>query len=83
MDSLPANKAFAEKVEVKSFPLLSDLKKEVAQKYGVLRQEGFSERCTFLIDKQGIIRWKQVQAKTSDQRDNDDLIAAIKGAVAG
>lgn len=83
VDSLPANKAFAEKLGVKSFPLLSDLKKEVAQKYGVLRQEGFSERCTFLIDKQGIIRWKQVQAKTSDQRNNDDLIAAIKGAVAG
>lgn len=83
MDSLPANKAFAEKVGVKSFPLLSDLKKEAAQRYGVLKEEGFSERCTFFIDREGIIRWKQVMAKTSDQRNNDDLIAAIRGVVAG
>lgn len=39
-----------------SYPLLSDFNKEVARAYGVLREEGFSERAIFVIDKEGVIR---------------------------
>ncbi len=39
-----------------SYPLLSDFHKEVAGAYGVLREEGFSERAIFVVDKEGIIR---------------------------
>jgi peroxiredoxin (alkyl hydroperoxide reductase subunit C) len=41
------------------FPVLSDFTPhgEVANMYGVLRPEGFSERAIFVIDKKGIIRY--------------------------
>jgi peroxiredoxin (alkyl hydroperoxide reductase subunit C) len=41
------------------FPVLSDFYPhgQVAEKYGVLRSEGFTERALFVIDKKGIIRF--------------------------
>ena len=38
-----------------NFPLLSDNKKIVSAKYGVLRDDGKAKRVTFIIDKKGII----------------------------
>lgn len=38
-----------------SFPLLSDNKKVVTGKYGVLREDGKAKRVTFIIDRKGII----------------------------
>ena len=38
------------------FPLVSDLKKDIAQSYGVLTEEGVALRGLFLIDQQGIVR---------------------------
>ncbi len=56
MDSVPANKVFAEQIGV-NFPLLSDFKRDVSKQYGILNEErGFANRATFVIDKQGIIR---------------------------
>ena len=56
MDSVPANRRFAEDIGVK-FPLLSDFKREVSQQYGILDPERqFSRRATFVVDKQGIIQ---------------------------
>ena len=44
------------------FPVLSDFYPHgaVAEKYGVLRSDGVSERALFVIDKQGIIRYIDV-----------------------
>jgi peroxiredoxin (alkyl hydroperoxide reductase subunit C) len=44
------------------FPVLSDFfpHGEVAERYGVFRSEGFSERALFVIDKKGIIRFIDV-----------------------
>jgi peroxiredoxin (alkyl hydroperoxide reductase subunit C) len=44
------------------FPVLSDFwpHGKVAQKYGVLRSDGVSERALFVIDKKGIIRYSDV-----------------------
>jgi peroxiredoxin (alkyl hydroperoxide reductase subunit C) len=41
------------------FPVLSDFWPHgaVADKYGVLRSDGMSERATFVIDKKGVIRY--------------------------
>lgn len=38
-----------------NFPLLSDNKKIVAEKYGVLRDDGKAKRITFIINKEGKI----------------------------
>src|SRR3989338_7821367 len=58
IDSHWSHKAFADKLGLE-FPLLSDFGKEVSRQYGVLRQEGFSDRAYFLIDKAGIIKFKK------------------------
>jgi len=41
------------------FPVLSDFfpHGEVAERYGILRSEGFTERALFVIDKKGVIRF--------------------------
>lgn len=63
MDSPAANAAFAKQIGV-TFPLLSDMRGLVLQKYGILGpgpkagsyQYEWAQRTTFVIDKQGIIR---------------------------
>ncbi len=56
VDSIPANREFAKQIEV-TFPILSDFKRTVVKAYGVYNEEqGFGNRATFLIDKEGIIR---------------------------
>ncbi len=50
----PRNKGGIAGVE---YPLLSDLNKEVARSYGVLKEdEGIAYRGLFLIDKKGVVR---------------------------
>ncbi len=40
-----------------TFPLLSDFKREVSVKYGILNDEySIARRTTFVVDKKGIIR---------------------------
>jgi peroxiredoxin len=56
VDSIPANREFAKQIEV-TFPILSDFKRTVVKDYGVFNEEqGFGNRATFVIDKEGIIR---------------------------
>ncbi len=56
MDSYPANAVFA-KQEGLNFPLLSDFKRTVSKDYGILNEEqGFANRTTFVVDKEGVIR---------------------------
>ncbi|MDR4506763.1 MAG: peroxiredoxin [Candidatus Brocadiaceae bacterium] len=42
------------------FPLIADLNKEIARKYGVLFDESVALRGLFLIDKQGVVRHQVV-----------------------
>ncbi len=56
VDSIPANREFAKQIGI-TFPILSDFKRTVVKDYGVFNEEqGFGNRATFLIDKEGIIR---------------------------
>jgi len=56
VDSVPANREFAKQLGI-TFPLLSDFKRTVVKDYGVFNEEqGFGNRATFVIDKDGIIR---------------------------
>src|ERR1051325_9542523 len=56
VDSVPANKEFAAKNGI-TFPLLSDFKRTVVKDYGIFNEEqGFGNRATFVIDKDGIIQ---------------------------
>ena len=56
VDSVPANQRFAQDIGV-TFPLLSDFKRTVVKDYGIFNEEqGFGNRATFVIDKNGIIQ---------------------------
>jgi len=56
VDSVPANKRFAQDIGV-TFPLLSDFKRTVVKDYGLFNEaQGFGNRATFVIDKNGIIQ---------------------------
>ena len=77
VDSHWSHKAFADKLGLK-FPLLSDFEKEVTRQYGVLRQEGFSERAYFLVDKHGIVKFRKVMPTPKDRLENISLITEIE-----
>ncbi len=56
VDSFAAQKEFARQNSI-DFPLLSDFKRDVSRLYGTLNEDrGFSERVTFVIDKEGRIK---------------------------
>jgi peroxiredoxin len=56
VDSTWANKAFREQLGA-DFPILSDWKKDVSRKLGVLNEQtGFAHRTTFVIDKNGVVQ---------------------------
>jgi peroxiredoxin len=57
VDSVPANREFGKQLGL-TFPLLSDFKKRsVVKDYGIYwEDQGFGNRATFVIDKDGIIQ---------------------------
>lgn len=50
---------------------------DVAKKYGVLKEQGFSERALFIVDKQGKVRFAQVH-DLKMQPDNNVVINELK-----
>lgn len=80
VDSVDSLKAWAESLGGITYPLLSDFYPhgEVAQKFGVLREDGRSERAIFVIDKNGIIRYVEVCEDIDEQPDNEDLFDVLE-----
>lgn len=76
VDSKYSHKEFAQKLKL-NFPLLSDFNKEVCKLYGTLRKEGFSERAYFIIDSQGIVRFKYLMPTPKERLENEQLIDAL------
>jgi len=79
VDSEPCLKAWAKDLGGITYPLLSDFWPHgaVAQRFGVLRDEGHSERAIFIIDKHGVIRYVDVH-DIDAQPSNDELRRAIR-----
>ena len=80
VDSLYSHGAWAA-VRGLSFPLLSDFhpKGQVARQYGVMRDsDGFSERALYIIDAQGIIRYKHISPKLHQIPDIYELLDQLK-----
>ena len=67
-----------------NFPLLSDWNKEVARAYGSLYEEfvlgmkGVAKRSAFVIDKTGIIRYKEVLEKAGNLPNFDAIKATLQ-----
>ena len=77
VDSVFSHKAFAEKIGGISYPMLSDFYPHgtVCTQYDCLRPQGFPKRAVFIIDKQGVIRFRKEYEKGIP--DNKELLAEL------
>jgi peroxiredoxin (alkyl hydroperoxide reductase subunit C) len=82
VDAQPAKSAWSAALGGITFDLLSDFHPhgEVARKYGVLRDDGISERAIFLVDKQGRVAWTRTY-QIPEQPHNTELFEALRNAV--
>jgi peroxiredoxin len=62
VDNIPTLYSWTNQMGTLWFPVLSDFYPhgQIAQKYGVLRSDGVSERAVIIIDKKGVIRYIDV-----------------------
>lgn len=83
VDSVDCLRAWAESLGGISYPLLSDFwpHGRVAQMYGVLRPEGYSERALFVIDKTGVIRY--VDVHDIDKQPDNEVLFRVLAEVSG
>jgi peroxiredoxin len=83
VDVLGALQAWAEKLGL-TYPLLSDFSRETVKKYGVMIDNPNSayyrmaERSYFIIDKQGVIRYKRVMEDPRQALDSEEILNSIK-----
>jgi peroxiredoxin len=79
VDSTATNAAWAESLGASWVLLLSDFwpHGEIAQQYGVLRPQGFAERATFVVDKEGVIRFAHVY-DINELPDNEPLFEVLE-----
>ena len=77
VDSTDCLRAWADSLGGITYPLLSDFwpHGQIAERYGVLREGGYSERAIFVVDKQGIIRY--VDVHDIDQQPDNDLLFCV------
>jgi len=78
VDSVPTLKEFKAKLGL-GIELLSDFKRDVCRAYGTLMADKFySRRAYFLIDRQGRLAWKHVEAENKQRRQDDEIIRQIQ-----
>lgn len=86
VDSPLTLKVWAEQLKL-PFPLLSDFNKEVARAYGALHDEllglrGVAKRSVFVLDKNGIVRYRWISDDPGQLPEFDAIKAAVKEAAA-
>ncbi|MFH0831205.1 MAG: peroxiredoxin [Parcubacteria group bacterium] len=77
VDSVYSHKAWEKDMGIKlNFPLLSDIKKEVATAYNVLiENEGVALRGTFIIDPEGLLKYQVVSFNDAGRSVSETLRA--------
>ena len=82
VDAQPAKRAWATELGTIDFDLLSDFHPhgEVARQFGVLRDDGISERAVFLVDKAGTIAFAKVYA-IPEQPPVAELLSAVRSVM--
>ena len=65
-DSVHTHRAWAAEYGI-DVPLLADMRLEVARAYGVaIDERGISGRAVFVVDREGVVRFEYVEARTGD-----------------
>jgi peroxiredoxin len=77
IDSTWSHKAWADALGLKH-RLLSDMKRDAVQKYGLyLEEANIGKRATVIVDKKGKVRYKKVQ-EILTARDNNEILKALE-----
>jgi peroxiredoxin len=81
VDTFFTLKAFQDQQKL-TFPLLSDFNKEVIQQYGVFNPDmiglkGIAKRAVFVIDKDGVVRHKEVLEDARNEPNYDKVLSAL------
>ena len=81
VDTFFTLKAFQDHEKL-TFPLLSDFNKQVIRDYGVFNEDmiglkGIAKRAVFVIDKDGIVRHREVLEDARNEPDYDKVFAAL------
>jgi peroxiredoxin len=88
VDVLGALQAFAEKLGL-TYPLLSDFSRETVKRYDVMTGDPNSayyrmaQRSYFVIDKQGIIRYKHIMEDPGHMLDPEEIFNTVKKIATG
>ena len=87
VDTFFALKAFHDQQQL-GFPLLSDFNKQVIRDYGVFNEDmiglkGIAKRAVFVLDKDGVVRHKEVLDDARNEPDYDKALASLPPERAG
>jgi len=82
VDTFFTLKAFQDQQKL-TYPLLSDFNKDVIRRYGVFNEEiiglkGIAKRAVFVIDKEGVVRHREVLDDARNEPDYDKVFAALQ-----
>src|SRR3954469_1303840 len=83
VDTFFALKAFADQQKL-TFPLLSDFNKQVIRDYGVFNEDmiglkGIAKRSVFVLDKEGIVRYREVLEDARNEPTYEKVYGALTG----
>jgi peroxiredoxin len=88
VDHIGAQNAFAEKLGL-TYPLLDDFSRDIVKRYGVMEENPnsalfrYSKRAYFVIDKQGIVRYRHVMDQVGHLLDSEEILAAVTKVASG
>ena len=79
-DQTPSQQAFVKACGNVKFPLLSDHRFRAVMEWGVGKSEGGlpNDRAGFVVDKQGIVRWKHVEPKPGEWSGTAGALEALR-----
>jgi glutaredoxin-dependent peroxiredoxin len=83
VDTFFTLKAFQEDQKL-TFPLLSDFNKQSIRDYGVFNEDmiglkGIAKRAVFVIDKDGVVRHREVLEDARNEPDYARVLSAVEG----
>jgi glutaredoxin-dependent peroxiredoxin len=81
VDTFFTLKAFHDQQQL-SFPLLSDFNKQAIKDYGVFNEDmiglkGIAKRAVFVLDKDGVVRHREVLEDARNEPDYEKVFAAL------
>ena len=83
VDTFFTLKAFQDQQKL-NFPLLSDFNKQAIRDYGVFNEDmiglkGIAKRAVFVIDKDGVVRYREVLEDARNEPNYDKVLEVVSG----